>query len=193
MNHLDIVHRVAARQSPGHTLESSMAFTLAVLAALPPNEQAGLKKSSSGASSTLAYRGTFVRVNRISYPDGITYKILTDTPGTNGLAWNLEDGGALDPDAYVALDSDASEPDEPPAAPSGWRPYVGDDAVQALSRVIDADYREAGRDGLDAGSFAWAFRVIWDHIVGDEHKKVYTLEASIAKHRGEWRRELGLR
>lgn len=190
MNHEDIVHRVAARQSPGHTLESSLAFTLAVLAALPQKEQAGLKKSSSGASSTLAYRGVFVRVNRIIYPNGQTYKILTDTPGTNGLAWN-DDG--VDPELYVALDDDASEPVEQPDAPSGWRPYVGDDAVQSLSRVIEADYREAKRDGLDAGSFVWAFRVIWDHIVGDEHKKLYTLEQSILKHRGDWRAGLGLR
>jgi hypothetical protein len=33
----------------------------------------------------------------------------------------------------------------------------------------------------------WAFRVIWDHVNGG-----LSLDASIAKHRPEWRRALGL-
>lgn len=64
----------------------------------------------------------------------------------------------------------------------------GDEAGKKVSRAMDADYREAGRPGLDADCGAWMQRTVYDYCVGI----CATPEESVNKHRPEWRKELGL-
>lgn len=126
VNHLDIVQRVAAQHAPGHSVESTLGFTLAVLAALPPGERAGLLRKDAG-ENIFQYRGVSVSVGRVCYPDGQLYKIATDIPSTNAPAWN--DDGTVDPARYVAVVSDAPAP--PPSVETP--PTVVD-----LSALVDA-------------------------------------------------------
>ena len=64
-------------------------------------------------------------------------------------------------------------------------PYPGDAAFDAIGITLWADYAEAGRVP-DAQVGRWVGRTVYDYLAG------MTLDASIAKHRAEWRTALGL-
>lgn len=109
VNHLDVVLAVGDQMSPGHSVSSSLAFTLAVISQLPADEKAGLVLSSPGAENTLLFRGHYVRCNRVCYADGQRYKILLNTPEDNGLAWN-DDGRGNGSRDYLFIQEGASPP-----------------------------------------------------------------------------------
>ena len=77
--------------------------------------------------------------------------------------------------------------DPPKPEPTPKKEYPGDGPWWSIGTVLSADYVEAGRPGLDAGSGVWFGRVVWDHL-----NEGLSLEASIQKHRPEWRAALGL-
>lgn len=66
------------------------------------------------------------------------------------------------------------------------RVYPGDDIGWQIGRVLDADYKRAGRSSLDAGSTVWSFRTAWDVANGE------AVESAIARHRQEWCAILGV-
>lgn len=66
--------------------------------------------------------------------------------------------------------------------------YAGDAAFDAVGSVLFADYLEAAASP-DAGMGRWFARTIYDWIAGNTK----TLQASIEKHRKEWRAALGLK
>ncbi len=65
--------------------------------------------------------------------------------------------------------------------------YAGDAAFDQVGAVLFADYAEAGQ-APNEGMGRWLARTIYDWIAGNTK----TLQASIEKHRGEWRSALGL-
>lgn len=66
-------------------------------------------------------------------------------------------------------------------------PYLGDDAYNQISRVMEQDYRRAGRSGLDGNCGCWIGRTCHDIVVNG-----LTPSESIAKHRAEWCSALGI-
>jgi hypothetical protein len=72
-----------------------------------------------------------------------------------------------------------------PASPSSLPAYPGDPAFDQMGTILWADYAEAGRVP-DAAVGRWFGRTVYDYLAG------MTLDASIAKHRAEWRAALGL-
>lgn len=79
------------------------------------------------------------------------------------------------------------QPEPEPEIP-GYEEMGGDNGGKAFSKVLDHDYRMAGRPGQDAESGAWPWRTAYDFISG----KLTPVQASIDAHRGEWLRDLGL-
>jgi hypothetical protein len=81
-----------------------------------------------------------------------------------------------------------------PQLPSQPQPYPsyeecgGDAAGSAISRQLDADYKRAGRAGLDGDSGLWHQRVCYDFLT----RKVPTVQEAIAKHRKAWCDALGI-
>lgn len=78
-------------------------------------------------------------------------------------------------------------PPQAPQAPTTHDPYPGDAVFDSVGAILFADYAEAGR-GPDSQMGRWFGRVIYDWIA----KVTPSLEASITKHRAEWRAALGL-
>ena len=78
------------------------------------------------------------------------------------------------------------KPDCPDPSAHRAVPYPGDPTMDQVGKTLEADYAEAGQQ-LDAGAAIWIGRTIYDYYHGR-----LSLEASIAKHRGEWRRVLGI-
>ena len=72
---------------------------------------------------------------------------------------------------------------QPPQMP----PYSGDPVFDAVGVVLFADYAQAG-NAPDAQMGRWFGRTIYDWLA----QVTPTLDASIAKHRAEWRAVLGL-
>ncbi len=64
----------------------------------------------------------------------------------------------------------------------------GDAAGAAISRQLEADYKRAGRAGLDGDSGLWHQRVCYDFLT----RKVPTVQEAIAKHRKAWCDALGI-
>jgi hypothetical protein len=82
---------------------------------------------------------------------------------------------------------------EPPAPPStpiypSYEALGGDAGGIAITRQLEADYKRAGRPGLDGDCGAWQQRVSYDFLTG----VCATVQESIAKHRAEWLAALGL-
>ncbi len=78
-----------------------------------------------------------------------------------------------------------------PSQPSGYPSYEecgGDAAGAAISRQLEADYKRAGRAGLDGDSGLWHQRVCYDLLT----RKVPTVQEAIAKHRKAWCDALGI-
>lgn len=80
-------------------------------------------------------------------------------------------------------------PSTPPAPtyPS-YEALGGDEGGKKITRQLDADFKRAGRPGLDADCGAWQQRVSYDFLTG----KIKTVEESIAAHRAEWCAALGI-
>lgn len=85
------------------------------------------------------------------------------------------------------------EPDEPEPEPTPdpITPYPGDPVWDAVGVTLFADYAEA-HQAPNPQMGRWFGRTIWDATEGDETGTVLTVDASIAKHRNEWREVLGL-
>lgn len=73
------------------------------------------------------------------------------------------------------------------SAPPAHDPYPGDAVFDAVGVVLFADYAEAGQ-APNPQMGRWFGRTIYDWLAKHEP----TLDASIAKHRKEWRQILGL-
>ena len=86
----------------------------------------------------------------------------------------------------------------PQPQPTGvpYKPYPTDESTfDAVGAQIEADYKRAGRPGLDAASVRWTARIMHDYEMGEAPPpsgRILTLEQSIAKHRGEWCAVLGI-
>ena len=78
----------------------------------------------------------------------------------------------------------------PPATPTypSYEALGGDEGGKKISRAMEADYKRAGRPGLDKDCGAWMQRTAYDFLVGI----CPTVEDSIVKHRPEWCAELGI-
>lgn len=76
---------------------------------------------------------------------------------------------------------------QPQAFPS-YEECGGDAAGAAISRQLEADYKRAGRAGLDGDSGMWHQRVCYDFLT----RKVPTVQEAIAKHRKAWCDALGI-
>lgn len=71
------------------------------------------------------------------------------------------------------------------------KPYPGDPTWDAVGVTLFGDYAEAGQ-APNPQMGRWFGRTIWDATEGDQSGVVLTVDASIAKHRAEWRSVLGL-
>lgn len=80
-------------------------------------------------------------------------------------------------------------PPEPPEPDS--KPYPGDPVWDAVGEALFADYARAGQ-APNPQMGRWFGRTIWDATEGDATGTVLSIEASIEKHRKEWRAILGL-
>jgi hypothetical protein len=77
--------------------------------------------------------------------------------------------------------------DKAPPPPPAPKPYPGDQYfIEKVGTPLEADYTQAGQR-LTAATATWFARTIYDGIVG-----TLTMDASVAKHRAEWRAALGL-
>ncbi len=168
-----------------------------------------------GAASTRDYRNAYwMRVIGCAHWGHPVYNPIADPQ------WHVKSGGAGRPqsdDVAVSLPSRAAWDCIPGCGSSSYRfetdalgvlpadqrvyapdkpaqdaprlnelpPYPGDAAFDALGTILWADYAQAGRVP-DAQMGRWFGRTIYDYLVG------MTLDASIAKHRAEWRAALGL-
>jgi hypothetical protein len=79
---------------------------------------------------------------------------------------------------------------QPPSKPTypSYEELGGDSGGIAITRQLEADYKRAGRPGLDGDCGAWQQRVSYDFLTG----VCKTVQESIAKHRAEWLAALGL-
>lgn len=74
-----------------------------------------------------------------------------------------------------------------PSMPS-YEALGGDEGAKKITRVLEADYRRAGRPGLDGDCGGWLRRTDYDVLSG----LCKTVDDSIAKHRPEWCAALGI-
>lgn len=81
--------------------------------------------------------------------------------------------------------------DAPPTPQPPVKPYPGDAVWDSVGAILFADYAEAGQ-APNSQMGRWFGRTIWDATEGDQNGVVLTVDASIKKHRGEWRAVLGL-
>ena len=102
--------------------------------------------------------------------------------GSDSYRFEAESIGILPADQHVyAPDQPAQDVPELEALP----PYPGDEAFDEIGAILWADYAEAGRVP-DSQVGRWFGRTIYDYLAG------MTLDASIERHRAEWRDVLGL-
>jgi len=117
----------------------------------------------------------------VSMPSRLAYDCITGS-GADHYRFELVAIGVLPADQHVY-------PPERPAqdtpAVGAVPPYPGDAAFDAIGVTLWADYAEAGRVP-DSQVGRWFGRTIYDYLAG------MTLDASIDKHRAEWRTALGL-
>lgn len=132
VNHHDIVVRLHAEQPPVKSLAGALNFTLRVIAALPPDERAGLLAKSAG-ENLASYKGTLVSVGRVFYLSGELYKILSDIPTTMAPIWDFV--GLENPHRYVAVDGAHPEPPAPPEPLPG--PPDEEDWPELLLKALD--------------------------------------------------------
>lgn len=98
-----------------------------------------------------------------------------------------------DPAAYYThadwLDP-ADHDNRTPPAPKypTYEELGGDEGGKKITRQLEADYKRAGRPGLDADCGAWQQRVSYDFLTGI----CKTVEEAIIKHRAQWCAALGI-
>lgn len=98
-------------------------------------------------------------------------------------------------DTFIYKHSDAHDPEDhglenrpPVVVPPQFPPYPQPETiVDGAGEALFADFAEAGQNP-NPQMFRFAFRVAYDWLT----KNVASLEASVAKHRKEWRQLLGL-
>lgn len=81
-------------------------------------------------------------------------------------------------------------PPTPPTKPvyPSYEALGGDEGGKKITRMLEADYKRAGLDGLNGDCGAWQQRVSYDFLTGI----CKTVEESIAKHRPDWCQTLGI-
>ena len=101
IDHRDLVLQAFAANplpSPPRAVADVAPILFWLLEHLPQSEQAGFTQSSAGAENTIRLDdGTYVRVARVSYPNGQIYKFMNDVPN-GGPQWVAED---VRPDLYM--------------------------------------------------------------------------------------------
>ena len=120
--------------------------------------------------------------------DGVQFDTIArgnDSPDPIGVTgepvWNAI------PRQYWRPQNPPLKDDEPVPVPPAHEPYPGDAVFDAIGAALFADYAQAHHPP-DAQMGRWFGRVVYDWLVKNE----VSLEASIAKHRREWRAILGL-
>lgn len=103
--------------------------------------------------------------------------------------WNPQTDPVGSSGANVKPGAAPPVPGQPP--PPVVKPYPGDAVWDAVGAELFEDYAKAGQ-GPNPQMGRWFGRTIWDATEGDESGTVLTVEASITKHRKEWRAALGL-
>lgn len=101
----------------------------------------------------------------------------------------------IDPQYYRANNPPVPYPisavvDPPPPAPvmPTYEDLGGDEGAKQITRILEHDYKKAGRPGLDGDCGGWLRRTDYDVLTGI----VPTVAASVTKHRDEWLIALGL-
>lgn len=98
----------------------------------------------------------------------------------------------LSDDAMLYLmEGGAAQPLPPPShTPTilSYEALGGDEGAKKITRVLEHDYKKAGRAGLDGDCGGWLRRTDYDVLSGISK----TVEESILKHRDEWLMPLGL-
>jgi len=98
---------------------------------------------------------------------------------------------------HVYTHADAHDPDDhgighrppvPPPSYPGYDELGGDDGGRKITRQLDADFKKAGRPGLDRDCGSWQQRVSYDFLT----RKVATIDDAMVKHRDGWLAALGL-
>ena len=97
---------------------------------------------------------------------------------------------AVAPVDHLTLTSPGPSPPAP-APPPVHPAYPGDAFWDRVGDALFADYAEA-RQLPNPGMGRWLGRTIWDAVAGDANGHIVTIDASLAKHRKEWRAVLGL-
>ena len=123
-------------------------------------------------------------------PDGrpcVVVDVIGGAGGTNPQpTWSVYNtlvegsGAPVDPNKIPA-----------PSPSPGRVPYPGDEVWDQVGEALFADYAKAGQSP-NALMGRWFGRTIWDAVEGDDSGAVLTVEASIQKHRKDWRSALGL-
>lgn len=76
-------------------------------------------------------------------------------------------------------------PQPPPTYPS-YEAMGGDAGGKRVTELIEIDYINAGKSGLDGHSGVWQWRTAYDYLT----RKFATVDESIAAHQPEWRQAL---
>ena len=78
------------------------------------------------------------------------------------------------------------QPAPPPAQYPPYEALGGDEGGKKVTRLMEADYLRAEKQGLDGDSGAWQWRTAYDFLT----RKFTTVEESIEAHQPEWRHAL---
>lgn len=113
--------------------------------------------------------------------------------GADGYRFAATPHGPLPNDQIVyapPVPDGASPTPEPPPSSSmpSYEELGGDEGAKKITRVLEHDYKAAGRTGLDGDCGGWLRRTDYDVLSG----KIATVEESITVHRDEWLTALGL-
>ncbi len=152
------------------------------------DEGLGLFAKPTGANTRQPRTGKFISRDYLVYEDGRGFDVLLDAEGKGTPAWGREHD--MDTTRWVAPVDESivlppTPPDTPP--PSVTVPYVGDAAGKAIGAALFEDYAAAGlAPNADMG--VWFMRTAWDVA----NPPYLSVEASIAKHRQQWKALLGL-
>lgn len=106
-------------------------------------------------------------------------------------AWQVDDPRYSKSDWVDPFDHKLDAPTvHPPSAPvyPSYEALGGDEGGKTITRQLEADYKRAGKPGLDADCGAWQQRVSYDFLTGI----CKTVDESITKHRAEWCAALGI-
>jgi hypothetical protein len=184
-NHLDLVRAVKA-ELEGKQVELTGpcgAFEITKRVAWALREEGAGLLDKLGGSNCHGFATDIV-----CYRNGDIVDILGDGGGANNPAWAVKEK-EVDPSRW-------RKPIDPGEAPGGsgdgggpqpkpTESYPGDMKGVEIGTALFADYAEKG-ETPNAGMGVWFWRTAWDAAHG------LTVDASIAKHRAEWRRTLGL-